>query len=708
MMAIVAASFVSSSDSAWAAAATPGGFTVDCTDATTLTDSTPILDSSLQPLVNRVVSGDQNDTFVITNSGSGTCTVTIVDATVLTGPSATTNGSTVTLGVAGSGSESATFIIQTASGGYTITSTGGSAVVFGIDTDDCSLAGAGIESAPFLVGEAADFQLIGEGSCGLAAHYLQTDDLDSGGSGNLVNYALDHVNGTFTGTYDGDHYRIGLAGTWVAGTRSTGASFGNIVALFPTVVDGTIKRVRIGGNIHSSSTTVVGGLVGSFSATSAGSAVISEVRSSVAIFASGDGVVVGGMVGKMGDTATKEHGLIQYSAVTGPIEWVTPNATDKTSGATLGGMIGSVEGTGTQEIRDSYSQVAITFTSASLNVSGANNPRIYAGGLVGAEDTGTGVNVNLVRSYSVSPITDECVGGACVTLDSSIPTRYSGGLVGRVRDATYTDWVSNFYESGGLASSNAVGVQTGIGQPSKYDGSGNPVAVPLSASRMKQIATYTTFEGNDGSPTDLPGGSAMPADATTDYRWAIEEISAYTFVPSSYDVSGSGADEGSESEISDFENRVVYASNSGPSGTRFYRTLRGGDLSANNVEGRADIDPVSVENYPTIGRVWDICDDYPTLVWENVNSCGGGGGSGGGSSSPSTADLALAAGLTEAEYAAYLASGLTLEQFLAARLAATGPNGALLVGGGSLTLLFLAAGAAILVALRRECRLGRL
>jgi hypothetical protein len=325
-------------------------------------------------------------------------------------------------------------------------------------------------------------------------------------------------------------------------------------------------------------------------------------------------------------------------------------------------------------VRDSYytGDIAIDSTKHS------NSDTIYLGGIIGAEADAPGV---LVRTYSVGSASDSCVSDCA----DSEPDLRAGALIGNGRSDSV--FVSNFFLRSGLFQA-AVGSATA---PDIYNGSNEPVAVPLSATRLKQIATYTTLK--DGS-TNGPGGGEMAA--SSHFRWAIEGIGAATFVPSNYDVGAAGG-------ISDYTNRIFYPDPENE--VKEYRVLRGGDLSAHNVAGTAGIDPASVVGYPALGRVWDICDDYPTLVWENVNSCGGGGGSGGTTTSskdtsPSTADLAAAAGLSEAEYAAFLASGLTLEQFLASRLAATGPSSPAIVGGISAAGALVLLGGSLLIASR--------
>ena len=681
----------------------PTAFTVDCDSGTTLSDSTVItgLDT------NRVITGVVGDTFTVTNGAAADAG----DCTVAPGSAVTTAGDATTI-ADGNG----TLVFTIAVGGsFTIAGDGGSPVSFFVDA--CSLTGSGVEADPWRVSSQADFHNVGlesstdgQNSCSLDGHYLQTQDLT--GTEGLDDYSNDVVGSTaapFTGVYDGAHFRISLgANTSTASLGwnydSNGDSAGGYSsreALFLAVNGGTIQRVRLSGEMRSSSTDV-SGLVRNLY----GGGLISEVSSTVSINVDDSNAIIGGLVSIMGDDGDDgdfpadqdgfddDAARIQYSKYAGSIDWTDSGGSIE--GPTIGGLVGQTWGTGLLEIRDSYAQARISYDSGVMTDALS---AVHAGGILGSDGytklaiedpsvrSDLNADVHLIRTYAAGSFQNTC------STSCRLDQVFTGGLVGYSSTNDSDDaYVSNFWLTS--AGSQAIGdIDTGS-QPAAYDGNSEPVAVPLSASRLEQIASFTTEE--DGS-TDLPGGTAMASDATTDYRWAIEAISASTFVPSNYDQDGDTG--GTAAEISDYTNRVVY---SNTDTSKEYRTQRAG---VNLTTAHGGSDPAEVTGYPALGRVWDICDEYPTLVWEERNSCSGSGG--GSDSSPSAADLASAAGLTEAEYAEFLASGLTLEQFKAARLAATGPDGALLMGGGSLALLFSAAGLIILVALGRERRLRR-
>lgn len=95
-------------------------------------------------------------------------------------------------------------------------------------------------------------------------------------------------------------------------------------------------------------------------------------------------------------------------------------------------------------------------------------------------------------------------------------------------------------------------------------------------------------------------------------------------------------------------------------------------------------------------------DGYPVLE-RKERTCGVSGGGSSRSDEEDAATQAAELGLTEAEYAEFLASGLTLEQFLAARLAATGVSLEAILLGGMASLILLAVGG-WLIAVHRPSR----
>jgi hypothetical protein len=582
------------------------------------------------------------------------------------------------------------------SGSFTLTSAGADPVAVTIYVDACSLAGSGISQDPWRVASKTDFREIANTidpqSCVSSGHYLQTADIV------LDDFALDQVPAGFSGVYDGDHYGVVLARNTSVPTKGWGNDLasGGPVGLFVSIIGGTVRKLRLSGEIVSAQETV-----GGLAQHTGGDAVISEVSSEVTI-TSVNSATVGGIVGEFvaGDSR------VQYSRYVGTME-----STTATSGCViLGGIVGEREsevdlealppvtaGARLVEIRDSYSRASFTVNSQSLSC-----PGLWVGGLVGYLDTPIeGGSAMFVRNYSASSVNDGCV-ASCAT-----PAElHFGSLAGRDELAWNTVWVSNFYQQGG----GFTKPYGGAAVSAAYIGS-RPVAVSLSAALLKYIATYQSKEAGS---TQLPSGSSDLVEAASnrssvqeqDYRWAIEPIIVQTFVPSSYAASPSVGELGTLTEQRNYLNRNRYPSAT-PMATATYLTKRlAGTTDLTLVSAHRGRDAATTSDYPLLGRVWDICDDYPTLVWEEEDSCTGGGG--GNNSAGNNGDDSNPGGLSDAEYAEFLRSGLTLADFLARRLAATGPSDAALgLVGLSAALLGLVGAALVLIARRQVSRKPR-
>lgn len=425
---------------------------------------------------------------------------------------------------------------------------------------------------------------------------------------------------------------------------------------------------------------------------------ISEVKSSVFIEVQDSDAVIGGLVSEAGHSDDTDQ-RIQYSSYTGAIYW-EDNSTNS-EGPTIGGLIGIVKGDGVTEIRDSYSRATIRYNSGSLDAD--PEAAIYAGGLVGSEgdneladadlDENDGdrehspSGLTILRSYFAGSFSNTCL----VTPSEcriDIPSHvFTGGLIGVSSDLNNAGDIiaSAFWLSS--SASNAVGqIVDGGDQPNVYsvealpESPGSlPEAPGLSASFLTTLSTYQSEEGEQpGEPSGisdlLVANSSIGDLSEQDYRWAIEAGSVGTFVPSSY------------SDESEFSSRELFTDTTVP---QSYRVRGAGDLL---VHGGADAETVT--GYPSLGRVWEICTNenngFPVLVWEE-RTCSGGGSAAGGNPG----------GLTDAEYAEFLRSGLTLEQFLARRLAATGPPAETLGQGLIVAALLAAAGLGLILGRRR-------
>jgi len=363
-------------------------------------------------------------------------------------------------------------------------------------------------------------------------------------------------------------------------------------------------------------------------------------------------------------------GLIQYSVFSGSITWESSNSS--ANGVRIGGLVGEAD---SFLIRDSYSTGSISYKAPSSY--SASPPEI--GGLVGGVDNRG--DLTILRSYAAGTIQNSC-SAECATLPV-------GGLIGTAGNTVNSSVIQSSYWLTSL-SPTAFGTPpktTGDGdgtptQPSAYS-SGFPVAVGVSADALRTLSTFRTKEG---AVAGAPGGSSLPEPGATrlntnfsdnDYRWAIEPGNVETFVAQKR--TGSPAKIGETVTFTRTFDRVSWATSPVPAAT--YTT-------------RGVASTLAVGTYPALGRVWEICaqenNGFPVLVWEERNCDAGGGGGG----NPG--------GLSDAEYAEFLKSGLTLKEFLARRLAATGTSDTALGFGGLSAVLLGILGAGLVLLARRQ------
>ena len=334
------------------AAASPTGFTVDCTNQDAFDAS---VDEVTWPSTENVVTGLIDDTFTITNSGSADCAFS--SGTALDSDStAIANGSPRTVTVANSGS-------------FTLTPSGGSPSTFYVDA--CSLDGSGIAVDPWLVGSRDDFLKVGvtststgAQSCPLFGHYRQTEDI-------VLSSNTDAVSGNFTGVYDGDHHTLNLDNWNVTSNSSGNAPFAAVRG------GGVLKKLNLTGSMTLSP--------GAYSAASlvalvAPGGLVSEVASSVDISTDLNDVQVGGLTWGL-----ENGGRIQYSKYSGTITW-NPSAADWSE---FGGLVSQMRPGSTlspwsdnpwSEIRDSYTSASIEWpTAAASRAIGGGSRRDFLG-----------------------------------------------------------------------------------------------------------------------------------------------------------------------------------------------------------------------------------------------------------------------------------------------------------------------------------------
>jgi len=679
---LLSAGIVVSEPPGSAQATVPATLSVDCTNENSIrTSLKAIADNPANAHVKQFPAGDVTpdtvwvlsgllvgDTRLLANSAStaGNC---VVDqgAGLTSDETASQGGSPVTLTVANSGA-------------FTITSsTGGAAITVYIDT--CSLDGSGISQDPWLVGTKGDLSIVGlasttpgENSCLLSGHYRQTANISDFDSRD--NHTLSSSSLIFTGVYDGDHWRITH--------KPNSDSFESRRGVFRIVgAGGVIKKLRVDGFLKSD-TTEVSGVVTELRGGS-----ISEVKSTVNIEVKDSDALIGGIVALSGVADS----LIQYSSYVGSIEWYDGGS--RVEGPSIGGLVGQAQPDGeddrTLTIRDSYARANITYNSGHIdNIAGTY---VYAGGLVGVDGEVSGSisggtfnrtdrpsNLQLIRSYAAGSFANSCVGDDTVCRTAKIST---GGLVGHSTSNTAGDvYVGNYWLSGvGERAIGTIGVISGSSTDplpayTTLSGQSVPVAVPVSSPVLRTLSTFQSLESED-DPNQPSGSADISLDYTgdssslfeADYRWAIEQGNVETFVAQKR--TASPAKVGETVTFTRAFDRLLWATSPVPAASY---TTRGSTAT------------LAEDSYPDLGRVWEICSQenngYPVLVWEE-RTCSD--GAGGGRDRNRTTDdpmaAALAAGLTGAELDAFLASGLTLEEWLASRLAATGtPEGAAQLG----------------------------
>lgn len=228
-----------------------------------------------------------------------------------------------------------------------------------------------------------------------------------------------------------------------------------------------------------------------------------------------------------------------------------------------------------------------------------------------------------MRSYSASSVdgsTDVSSTGCAIPTFPAI-----GGLVGR-SDATksidnaqtvrsYLYLVSSFWAKDLLLNvSDSVGFPES-GSTNQYV-DGLPRAVGLNSTTLRVISTYQSRESattvgipatsSDLAVGDSSGGYTLDGILNTNeapFRWAIEPGDQQVFVPQSY------------TNNRNFFTRTLLTDVSVP----ISMTGRGGQV----LEG-------PVTNYPTLGRIWEMCSSqnngFPVLVWEERTCVGGSSG----------------------------------------------------------------------------------
>ena len=440
-------------------------------------------------------TGGIGDTFVIDNTGT-TDNCVILATSWLTGEDA--NHDSAGAGVITPSGGNSNQITVFRSGTFTISSSGSGTPSATFVIDACSLAGSGTAADPWLVSTPANFQIIssvsGSSSCSHTGNYLQTANI------NLTDPTLDPVSSTFSGVYDGDFWTINFGGGWInSSTEFFGGAF--------QTVNGTIKDLFLTGT-QSGAIRKMGSLA--WQLTTGG--LVSRVSSTVAM--SSNYVGDAGETPELGGLFSRATGsTIEYSKFSGSITWNGSLTAVARNYPVYAASLAAI--TGDTKIIDSYGTATITSNPSACAGLSAFSP----GGLVGF----TYGQLDLIRTYSST------------TFTSSNPcaTPAWGGLLSRTNNASFVKAYSTFWNS---ANGPAVAVYTGQSTPLPSYTDGLPVAARVSAAQLANITTFQSKEDptTSGSPSGEANLSQVNETTSTvveqDYRWAIEPGDVETFV----------------------------------------------------------------------------------------------------------------------------------------------------------------------------------
>jgi filamentous hemagglutinin family protein len=313
----------------------------------------------------------------------------------------------------------------------------------------------------------------------------------------------------------------GLIGDWnVGGNITTASASGTVTGsayagglIGRNLNSGSLSGATASGNVstNTTSTTYVGGLVGSFTSNVSGAQITGGVASGAVTTSSlfGD---AGGLVGRV------SGGNVASSSASGNV-----SATSSSNGRSVGGLIGSTDGAGT-----------ITGVSATGAVSGGLN----AGGLIGSHGSagllsvatasgsvsGTSFVGGLIGDWvNAGSISDaQTLGNATVTVNSG---DYAGGLVGRafnvgtltnagaartVTGGNYVGGLVGYFYGGNITTASASGTVTTTLTGTASADLGGLIGryIPLTSGRVisaaQSTATVTTAAGS-GSVGGLIG-----------------------------------------------------------------------------------------------------------------------------------------------------------------------------------------------------------
>lgn len=266
----------------------------------------------------------------------------------------------------------------------------------------------------------------------LSSHFIQCADIDLA-SGTHAHWVP--INGAFTGSYDGDHYRLFSLTADPSPVSSAG--------LFSHIQDGTVNNVILSGmNLTNPGTAKMGGIAGMTSG-SVSEAILTGILV-IGNIQGGAGSEVGGLVGTasggLSVRTSQFYGDIGGSSVISVGGLVGDASVGNAGAKSFNDNLVYATLTGNQSVGGLVGKIAETSTFESNVGSGAVTAATHAGGLAGAVTAGT---FNL-STYFGEVMSQDPAGGA-------------GGVAGFAAEST----IQNSSSSGRVGSWGKVGGITG-------------------------------------------------------------------------------------------------------------------------------------------------------------------------------------------------------------------------------------------------------
>lgn len=361
---------------------------------------------------------------------------------------------------------------------------------------DTALSGSGTAEDPYLLATAADLKAFcdmvnAEASSELCAKL--TADIDLGGEAwTPMEPASGYLSDAYAGTFDGANHTI--KGLSVNSTSKSGVGF------FGTVHGATIKNLQIAGNIYSTNSSYVGGIVG-------------RTQGNVTI----DGCSFSGSV-----TATKAGMTNGAGGIAGRVNAGTlavtncANLSDVTGSGSAAGILGYAGNT----------KVTIENCYNSGAISGQN----YASGICSIGTGKNGKTGKIGNCYNVGTITG--------TSDGAYYAGISANFQGTISNSYYAAPVEEKLMSNATATATAItspeGLADKLGNAFKEDTAGANNGYPILVwqageavqpdPRIELTGPDTLWRtANDAQPQATITASCKDMDENTHVDWTLTE-----------------------------------------------------------------------------------------------------------------------------------------------------------------------------------------